>query len=203
MKNFIYKFRYLLLVLFCTLIFLFINNSNVQAYTYGGYEFPDFPEDFSNKDYSKIICYFPNQDKYRLYIYDTGGVCHYIPSYGNIILRQKTFVDKYDFVKDGTEWTFMEHDTGVCNLGYISGYCDDSEINRKVLVYSSVNIRYGSEDSDEYFFYKTPLMTTTTMQYFVGVNLCQQVPLLIPVGLIILSMVLVIYLVRLVISRVI
>lgn len=205
MKNFIYKFRYLLLVLFCTLIFLFINNTNVQAYTYEGYEFPEFPEGFEDSKY-KVIVYYPNQNKYSLYLYSNGNTWFYV-SDTEAYLQIQSGYTKYSWSPGNNGWNLDAQSSKGLRLTNWVGYASTDEEENKELIYCNINLPLNSPDNNEIFFYKTPLMSSTNMQYLLGANICQMIPRLIlgaiPVGLIILSMVLVIYLVRLVILRVI
>ena len=206
MKNFIYKFRYLLLILFCTLIFLFINNTNVKAYTYEGYEFPTFPAGWEDSKY-KVIVYFPYHNMYSLYMYNNGSTWFYI-SDTEAYLQIQSGYTKYSWdPNSSTGWDYIKTSSSGVRLSNWVGYPSTDEKTNKELIYCNVNLPLNSPDNDEIFFYKTPLMSSTNMQYLLGVNICQMIPRLIlgaiPVGLIILSMVLVISLIRWVILRVI
>lgn len=160
-----YKFIFFILIFL--LIFLSFNK-NSYAVEYFGKPFPEFPVDFYNSEYVKMIVYLPNQDKYQLYIFDTNRGPFFNTSVNNIPSDKKTFADTYDWVKGSNEWTFIYRDTGVFNISRWSGYCEDDDINKKELIYSSVDIPYGSRDSDTYFFYKTPLVNFSNMQMSFG-----------------------------------
>lgn len=210
MKTFIYKFRYLLLILFSTLIFLFINNTNVQAYTYEGYEFPEMPEDFNNFEY-KVIYYDDLNKVYNLllsdhpFLYDNSCITN--EEYACFLITYNHY-KRYKWSPSSTEnigW-YIYADNSNSRLSYLHIVLDG--IRNPLLgvgfqiVYSSHTIYHGIDDQEgESFFYLTPLMNSTNMQFFVGVTICQMIMPMIPVSLILLSILLVIFLVRLVILR--
>lgn len=195
-------------VFFITLLLFFLIVPYSQAnISYMGKAFPDFPAGFYEAKY-KVIMYYPNIGKYLLFFWNTDGSYYSSHSTTGGLSGPSLFIPAGDYVR--FEWTPSSgggwYSVGVNNSVYthIYDWNNLSSSTTKQMIYSNFNI--SIDNTNELFFHSTPLLDFTTMQKAIGGNFWQTlmkvVTILVPVGLIIFGMLLVVYLVRLVISRV-
>ena len=140
-------------------IIIFCFSSNTFAASYGGKEFPDFPEDLNDV---VVIHYEPYHD---LYVLHTSETVSYGGSsvYPKIIYRNQ--VKRYRwFPKTSNEWSSYGSDDDYYTdyrPGEDGKYYDGSG-HEVILVYSNVNI--VGEEGFDFFFPATLLPISMNMQ---------------------------------------
>ena len=220
MKNFIYKFRYFILILFCTLIF-FIPNNNV----YAAQTIDDVVEKLENTDLLERLegrPYFvaknPNDEYFKLYApcfnhcngwdFANDEIYFYI---------DPSVLGPYRLsVRNETKGESLSHYL-VCTLNTsdsysMNSYCNTNTYNSFIdyynnggSIYTTIPIYSDINKTEVFFFNQFPLkyqIPTIAEVEEIPQVMTGVLKILIPVGLVLLSIFLVIYLVRLVISRV-
>lgn len=199
-KNKIFIVFFILIIL----LFFIFSGCSFASISYEGKSFPSFPEDFQNAKY-KFICYYRTTGTYNLFFWNNGDAYfdteEILSSYNDtnfLYIPSGYSRFEYNPESDSYNWKIISQNSNndfnfYCWTDY---YVGDTYLP-KDMIYSNFDIYL--KNSDELFFHKTPLLNFTNMQRTLGGNLYQTVHktviTLVPVGLIILSTVLLIYLI--------
>lgn len=180
-----------ILIVLLVFLILFSSVSKVFAsYDYIGKQFPEFPEEFNTSKY-KIIVYYINQGKYNIICWDNyeayfstknkgyAGVYNYL----NVV---DSSIKRYEWTpSEGIiEWTDITPANPVRLEfnGWVDYPIEDASATKQML-YSNFDIYI--DDTDTYFFHKTPLLHSLNMQRVIGGNIWQIVIMLIIMTLVV------------------
>lgn len=175
------KKRIFIIILILIILLASIPINSYASINYQGKAFPEYPKEFENAKY-KFMIYFPTSGKYYLFIFNDGD-CYFQGDKNNLTtssIRIPANYKEYQWKPDsGNSW----NNTYNSNKN-IDFYCWSNSPDC-YLIYSNFNMKY--KDSEEIFFYKTPLLNFTTMQRAIGGNFWQILTrmfiILIPLGL--------------------